>query len=216
MFRLRLTDRSKAKAQEHSQILRKPDRVVGSGWREWYFRKYVCHPAPSSCVADERSQGISLQSEIIIKPAIISFFRIIVFLFPKKEQLLSESVFPSVAGKNSDWLSLSRAFSASSGKYSLAVRGKYGFARLFRNLSEKSRLRCFAVLSVRKAYKTRQPNAIVLWRTISEDNAVLWVFRALKTLTNPSFSRLHRPFPGTPFIPCRFYHCNNLSYALSP
>ena len=102
------------------------------------------------------------------------------FSFSKRRQLLSESVFSSVAGKNSDWLSLSRAFSASSGKYSLAVRGKYGFARLFRNLSEKSRLRCFAVLSVRKAYKTRQPNAIVLWRTISEDNAVLWVFRALK------------------------------------
>ena len=138
------------------------------------------------------------------------------FSFSKRRQLLSESVFPSVAGKNSDWLSLSRAFSVSSGKYSLAVRGKYGFARLFRNLSEKSRLRCFAVLSVRKAYKTRQPNAIVLWRTISEDNAVLWVFRALKTLTNPSFSRLHHLFPRTPFIPCRFYHCNCLSYTLSP
>ena len=133
-----------------------------------------------------------------------SFFRITAFFFPKKEQLLSESVFSSVAGKNSDWLSLSRAFSVSSGKYSLAVRRKYGFACLFRNLSKKSRLRCFAVLSVRKAYKTRQPNAIVLWRTISEDNAVLWVFRALKTLTNPSFSRLHHLFPRTPFIPCGF------------
>ena len=84
------------------------------------------------------------------------------FSFSKRRQLLSESVFPSVAGKNSDWLSLSRAFSVSSDKYSLAVRRKYGFARLFRNLSKKSRLRCFAVLSVRKAYKTRQPNAIVL------------------------------------------------------
>ena len=91
-----------------------------------------------------------------------SIFRITAFLFSKRRQLLSESVFSSVAGKNSDWLSLSRAFSVSSGKYSLAVRRKYGFARLFRNLSEKSRLRCFAVLSVRKAYKTRQPNAIVL------------------------------------------------------
>ena len=91
-----------------------------------------------------------------------SFLRVTAFLFSKRRQLLSESVFPSVAGKNSDWLSLSRAFSVSSGKYSLAVRRKYGFARLFRNLSEKSRLRCFAVLSVRKAYKTRQPNAIVL------------------------------------------------------
>ena len=138
------------------------------------------------------------------------------FSFSKRRQLLSESVFPSVAGKNSDWLSLSRAFSVSSGKYSLAVRGKYGFARLFRNLSEKSRLRCFAVLSVRKAYKTRHPNAIVLWRTISEDNAVLWVFRALKTLTNPSFSRLHLLFPRTPFIPCELFQCNCLSYALSP
>ena len=153
---------------------------------------------------------------IIIKPATISFFRITRFSFSKRRQLLSESVFSSVAGKNSDWLSLSRAFSASSGKYSLAVRGKYGFARLFRNLSEKSRLRCFAVLSVRKAYKTRHPNAIVLWRTISEDNAVLWVFRALKTLTNPSFSRLHHLFPRTPFIPCELFQCNCLSYALSP